>query len=64
MVLGDPSVGKTNMIRRVFNKSMEQTMRTTIGIEFATLEVNDKSEKKSIFVQFWDTCKNLINLYI
>ena len=60
VVLGDASVGKTSLIRRIFNKNFENNIRTTIGIEFATLEVNDKVNKKNIYVQFWDTCK-LIN---
>ncbi len=31
-------------------------MQTTIGIEFATLEINNKDDNKNIYVQFWDTC--------
>lgn len=30
-------------------------MHTTIGIEFATLEINDLDNNRNIYVQFWDT---------
>lgn len=59
MILGDYSVGKTNIVRRIFNKSFDENTLTTIGIEFGTLEINDTYDN-TVLIQLWDTCKNLI----
>ena len=56
VVLGNYSVGKTSIVKRIFNKSFEDHSLTTIGIEFATLEINDY-DNTSLFIQVWDTCK-------
>lgn len=63
VILGNYSVGKSNIVRRIFNKSFEENTLSTIGIEFATLEINDE-ENTSLFIQVWDTCKinNFINI--
>lgn len=61
VVLGNYSVGKTNIVRRIFNKQFEEHSLTTIGIEFATLEINDQ-DSNSVFIQVWDTCKSLVLL--
>ena len=56
VVLGDYSVGKTNIVRRIFNKDFDENTLTTIGIEFGTLEINDTYDN-TILIQLWDTCK-------
>ncbi len=56
VVLGDYSVGKTNIVRRIFNKDFDENTLTTIGIEFGTLEINDTHDN-TILIQLWDTCK-------
>lgn len=61
VVLGNYNVGKTNIVKRVFNKNFEEHSLTTIGIEFATLEINDQ-ENTSVYIQVWDTCKFFIKL--
>lgn len=56
IVLGNYSVGKSSIVKRIFNKQFEEHSLITIGIEFATLEINDH-ENTSLFIQVWDTCK-------
>ena len=62
VILGNYSVGKSNIVRRIFNKNFEENSLTTIGIEFATLEISD-NENTSLYIQVWDTCK-LINCFL
>lgn len=49
-------MGKTNIVRRIFNKDFDENTLTTIGIEFGTLEINDTHDN-TILIQLWDTCK-------
>lgn len=63
VILGNYSVGKSNIVRRIFNKNFEENSLTTIGIEFATLEISD-NENTSLYIQVWDTCKFINNFFI
>lgn len=53
MLLGDSGVGKSNIISRFTKNEFNLESKTTIGVEFATknLELNGKH----IRVQVWDT---------
>lgn len=56
ILLGNISVGKSNIVRRIFNKSFFNDTLTTIGVEFATLEV-ETDDRAILHIQVWDTCK-------
>lgn len=53
VLIGDSSVGKTNLLSRFTKNEFSQSSLTTLGVEFATksVEVNDKVVK----AQIWDT---------
>ena len=70
MVIGDISVGKTNIIKRLMGDDFIPC-QATIGVDFTYLEnqVKDDEDPKKvnkISLQIWDTCKyifyNNINL--
>lgn len=57
VIMGDISVGKTNIIRRILSKDFERT-ETTIGVEFGYLTINNIDENdpsKKLCIQIWDT---------
>ena len=61
IVLGDVSVGKTNIIRRILNKEYYKE-EETVGVEFAFLDIIDiekidpENPNIKITIQIWDTC--------
>ena len=70
VVIGDISVGKTNIIKRLMGDDFIPC-QATIGVDFTYLEnqVKDDEDPKKvnkISMQIWDTCKyifyNNINL--
>lgn len=57
VVIGDISVGKTNIIKRILSKEFEDT-QSTIGVEFGYLTINniDKDDPSiKLCIQIWDT---------
>ena len=62
IVIGNISVGKTNIIRRINNLEF-QTTKTTIGTEFFLKNIQIKDEKTNkianIALKIWDTCNNI-----
>ena len=66
IVLGDVSVGKTNIIRRILNKEYYKE-EETVGVEFAFLDIIDIDPNNpdiKLTIQIWDTCKLLILILI
>lgn len=66
LILGDSSVGKTNILTRYTDNKFAQTHMPTIGIDFKikTIQIDDKHIK----MQIWDTAgqerfKTIINTY-
>ena len=53
VLLGDSSVGKTNLLLRYAKNEFEESTKATIGMDFISLEI--KIENKEVRVQFWDT---------
>jgi Ras-related protein Rab-8A len=55
-VLGDPSVGKTSLIRHYTEGYFKENYLSTIGVAFnrKTLEVNFGSETKEVNMTIWD----------
>lgn len=56
VVVGDPSVGKTSLIRRYANKKFEESYLPTIGADFTIKQIDLKEGKatKQIMLQIWD----------
>ena len=53
ILVGDSSVGKTNLLSRFARNVFNQNSKTTIGVEFATKTI--KIDEKIIKAQIWDT---------
>lgn len=53
IIIGDPSVGKSNIVLKYANNKFTDDYQATIGVEFGAknIEIN----KKSIRIQIWDT---------
>ena len=63
VVIGDISVGKTNIIKRIMGDEFVPC-QATIGVDFTYVEnqVKDEEDQKKInkiSLQIWDTCKNI-----
>ena len=61
VVIGDISVGKTNIIKRIMGDEFVPC-QATIGVDFTYVEnqVKDEEDPKKlnkISLQIWDTCK-------
>ena len=57
VVIGDISVGKTNIIRRIIGEDFKE-MEATIGVEFMYLKIKDIDKddpNKVLSIQIWDT---------
>ncbi|MDD1777123.1 MAG: GTP-binding protein [Candidatus Helarchaeota archaeon] len=56
VVVGDPSVGKTSLIRRYANKKFEDSYLPTIGADFTIKQIDLKEGNaiKQIMLQIWD----------
>ena len=53
VLIGDSSVGKTNIFTKYLNDEFDPDSKATVGVEFGTK--NFKIENKIIKVQIWDT---------
>lgn len=53
VLIGDSSVGKTNLLSQLIHKKYIENSRATIGVEFGTMTFN--IENKIIKAQIWDT---------
>jgi len=53
MVLGDPGVGKTSIIKRYVFNVFPEHHKTTIGVDFATAYVQAKNGER-VQIQLWD----------
>ena len=53
VLIGDSSVGKTNIFSRYLNDEFDPESKSTVGVEFGTK--NFKIENKIVKVQIWDT---------
>ena len=53
ILIGDTSVGKTNILSRYINDTFSETSKSTVGVELAT-KVEHYNYKK-IKIQIWDT---------
>ena len=53
ILIGDTSVGKTNILSRYINDKFSETSKSTVGVELAT-KVEHYNNKK-IKIQIWDT---------
>ena len=61
MVIGDISVGKTNIIKRLIGEEFIPH-QATIGVDFTYVENfvkddDDQTKTNKISLQIWDTCK-------
>jgi len=61
VVIGDISVGKTNIIKRLMGEDFIPH-QATIGVDFTYVEnkipdEDDPSKTNKISLQIWDTCK-------
>lgn len=60
VVIGDISVGKTNIIKRIMGEEFFPH-QATIGVDFTYVENNikddDDSKMNKVILQIWDTCK-------
>ncbi len=53
VIIGESSVGKTNIINRFVNNKFTETSRSTIGVALSTKE--HKIQDENVTVQIWDT---------
>ena len=65
VVIGDISVGKTNIIKRIMGDEFVPC-QATIGVDFTYVENQVKDEENpnkinKLSLQIWDTCKYIYN---
>ena len=53
ILIGDTSVGKTNILTKYLTDEFDPNSKATVGVEFCTK--NFKIENKIVKVQIWDT---------
>lgn len=53
IIVGDPSVGKTSLLRRIVENKFSQTYRSTLGVDFMFKEMDIGDSK--VKLQIWDT---------
>jgi Ras-related protein Rab-2A len=53
IIIGDSSVGKSNILLRYVHNSFNPVFNTTIGVEFGS--TNIEINKKIFRIQIWDT---------
>ena len=53
VILGEASVGKTNLLLRYSQDSFDESMKPTIGMDFLSKDI--ELDKTHLKVQFWDT---------
>jgi len=54
-VIGDPQVGKSNLMLRVCNKPFSKKPKTTYGVEFDEVTTNLPNSNQRVKTQVWDT---------
>ena len=56
IIVGDPSVGKTAMIRSFISKTFNEEHVATLGIDFMQYKyITPNEEKKEVEIKIWDT---------
>ena len=58
VILGDVSVGKSNIIRRIMGQEF-QDLEATVGVEYTYIDIpniDPDSPNISLSIQIWDTC--------
>ena len=55
ILVGDPSVGKTNLLTQYVDEKFTENNTNTVGIEFKNKTIELKNGRK-IRLQIWDTC--------
>ena len=53
VIVGDSSVGKTNLLSRFVSNSFNENSRNTIGVDFSAVDLSINGQ--NIKAQFWDT---------
>lgn len=53
ILIGDASVGKTNILNKYLKNEFDPNSKSTLGVELGTKNV--KIDNKIIKVQIWDT---------
>jgi Ras-related protein Rab-1A len=66
IIIGDPSVGKTSLLRRIIDNKFSSKYTTTLGVDFSFKHLNING--KQIKLQIWDTAgqeqyRSLITTY-
>jgi GTPase SAR1 family protein len=66
IVLGEVSVGKTNIIKRLIGQEFKD-FEATVGVDFSEYlikNVDEKDPEVCLSVQIWDTCNKFFILFI
>ena len=53
VLIGDSGVGKTNLLHRYTDEKFLENTKSTLGVDFISLE--QQIEKSKVKIQFWDT---------
>ena len=53
VIIGDPSVGKTSLLRRVIENKFDEQYLSTIGVDFSFKGITIRNQK--VKLQIWDT---------
>jgi small GTP-binding protein len=66
IIIGDPAVGKTSLLRRIIDNTFSPTYKSSLGVDFAFKELTVEGTK--IKLQIWDTAgqekyRSLITTY-
>ena len=54
IVIGDPAVGKTSLLKRFSDKKFEKTYVPTVGVNIVKEQVNMEKEQGTINLMLWD----------
>lgn len=53
VIVGDPSVGKTSLLKRIIDNEFSDKYTSTLGVDFSFKEINVRDSR--IKLQIWDT---------